>query len=137
MERGEDQDEFIERYRAQLPYLNERILAAIDNVIASSDVPPVIVLFADHGSASAVDWNATDPSEAEPARLLERTGTLVAALTPDRSDVLPDDISPADLLRLVFDAYWETDYGRATPPANGGQIPPVDASALEGDSGPP
>jgi hypothetical protein len=134
MERGEPQDEFIERYRAQLPYLNDRVLAAVDDIIAGSEVPPVILLFADHGSASAVDWNAADPYEVDPARLLERTGTLVAARTPDHDGVYPDDVSPADLLRLVFDAYWGTDYGPATPPPHGGQIAPVDASVLEAQS---
>lgn len=130
-ERGEDPAEYVDRYRAQLPYLNDRILEAIDEILAASQIPPVIVLFADHGSASAVDWNATQPGDADPARLLERTGTLFAALTPDRADVFPDDISPADILRLLFDAYLGTEYGRAIPPPDGGQIPPVDASVLE------
>jgi hypothetical protein len=130
-ERGEDPAEFRDRYRAQLPYLNARILATIDGILAESDEPPVIVLFADHGSASAVDWNSTDPNVADPARLLERTGTLFAAFTPDRSDVFPDDISPVDIFRLLFDAYLGTDYGRATPPADGGQVAPVDASVLD------
>ena len=130
-ERGEDHDEFVERYRAQLPYLNDRILETIDEIVEASEVPPVIVLFADHGSASVVDWNETDPDEADPARLLERTGSLFAALTPEREDVFPDDISPVDLFRLLFDAYLETDYGRATPPEGGGQVAPVDASVLD------
>ena len=129
-ERGEDPDEFIARYRAQLPYLNDLVLHAIDAIVAASEAPPVIVLFADHGSASVVDWNKTDPAEADPARLLERTGILFAALTPDREDVFPDDISPVDMFRLLFDAYVGTDYGRATPPDNGGHVPPVDASVL-------
>ena len=60
-ERGEDPAEYVDRYRAQLPYLNDRILEAIDGILAASQVPPVIVLFADHGSASAVDWNV-DPT---------------------------------------------------------------------------
>ena len=130
-ERGEDPEEFRERYRAQLPYLNERILETIDGIVEASEVPPVIVLFADHGSASVVDWNETQPAEADPARLLERTGTLFAALTPQRDDVFPDDISPVDLFRLLYDAYFETDYGRATPPERGGHVVPVDASVLE------
>ncbi|HEX5013401.1 MAG TPA: hypothetical protein VFV72_04505 [Candidatus Limnocylindrales bacterium] len=132
-ERGEDPVEFRERYRAQLPYLNERILATIDGILAESDEPPVIVLFADHGSASDVDWNVTQPDDADPARLLERTGTLFASLTPNQSDVFPDDISPVDLFRLLFDAYLGTDYGRATPPEGGGQVAPVDASVLGAD----
>ena len=89
-ERGETTEEFVERYRAQLPYLNERILEAIDGILASPEsATPVIVLFADHGSASVVDWNVTDPAEADPARLLERTGILFAALTPERDGRLP------------------------------------------------
>jgi hypothetical protein len=130
-ERGEDPVEFRTRYRAQLPYLNARVLEAIDGILEASDEPPAIVLFADHGSASGVDWNVTQPADADPARLLERTGTLFAALTPDRQDVFPDDISPVDIFRLLFDAYLGTDYGRATPPDDGGQVAPVDASVLD------
>lgn len=130
-ERGEDPDEFRDRYRAQLPYLNQRILETIDGIVENSEVPPVIVLFADHGSASVVDWNETQPADADPARLLERTGTLFAALTPEQEDVFPDDISPVDLFRLLYDTYFEMDFGRATPPEGGGQVPPVDASVLQ------
>ena len=63
--------------------------------------------------------------------MLERTGNFFAAITPGREDVFPDDISPVDLFRLLFDAYYDTDYGRATPPEDGGKVPPVDASVLE------
>ena len=131
-ERDEDPEEFRERYRAQLPYLNDRILETIDGIVDASEVPPVIVLMADHGSASVVDWNETQPADADPARLLERTGILFAALTPDREDVFPDDISPVDLFRLLYDAYFDTEYGRATPPEEGGHVPPVDPSVLSG-----
>jgi hypothetical protein len=129
-ERGENSDEFLSRYRAQLPYLNGLVLEAVDGILAASNEPPVIVLFADHGSASVIDWNAADPSEVDPARLMERTGAFFAALTPDREDVFPDDISPVDIFRLLFDAYWGTDFGRAVPPPGGGQIAPLDASVL-------
>jgi len=131
IERKEDPEEFKDRYRAQLPYLNERILEAIDGVIAEAVVPPVIVLFADHGSASRTDWNATDPATVDPTILLERTGTLLAALTPGHAGVYPDDVSPTDMLRLLFDTYFGTDYGRAEPPPDGGQIEPVDAGVLD------
>lgn len=132
IERGEDPDEFRDRYRAALPRLNDLIIEAVDGILARSLEPPVIVLFADHGSASAVDWNQTQVEDGDPARLLERTGTLFAALTPGRRDVFPDDISPVDLFRLLFDAYLGTDYGRAVPPRPGGQVAPVDASVLGG-----
>jgi hypothetical protein len=131
MERSEDPAEFSERYRVQLPYLNERILAAIDGILEQSAQPPIIVLFADHGSASRTDWNETDPANVDPTILLERTGILFAALTPGREDVYPDDVSPVDLFRLIFDAYLGTEYGRAVPPDGGGQIAPVDASVFD------
>ena len=130
-ERGEDHDEFVERYRAQLPYLNERVLETIDGILENSEVPPVIVLFSDHGSASVVDWNRTHTADADPARVLERTGNFFAAITPGREDVFPDDISPVDIFRLLYDAYFGTDYGRATPPEDGGQVAPVDASVFD------
>jgi hypothetical protein len=129
-ERGQDPAEFADRYRAQLPYLNQRILETIDGITAASETPPVIVLFADHGSASVVDWNVTQPEEADPARLLERTGILFAALTPERDGVYPEDVSPVDLFRLLFDAYFGSSQGRAEPPAGGGHVAPVDASVL-------
>ena len=88
------------------------------------------MLFADHGSASAVDWNTTQPDEADPARLLERTGILFAALTPERDGVFPEDISPVDIFRLLSDAYFGTSHGRAEPPPDGGHVTPVDASVL-------
>lgn len=130
LERGEDPTEFADRYRAQLPYLNELVLDAVDGILAASDTPPVIILFADHGSASAVDWNSPEAADADPARLLERTAAFFAALTPGHPDAFPNDISPVDIFRLLSDAYFGTDYGRATPPENGGQVPPVDESVF-------
>lgn len=130
IERGEDPDAFRAAYRGQLEHLNRLVREAVDGILASASEPPVIILVADHGSASSVDWNATTPDEAEPAQLLERTATLFAALTPARDGVFPDDISPVDVFRLLFDAYWGTSYGRAEAPADGGQIAPVDASVF-------
>lgn len=130
LERGEPLGEFVSKYRAHLAYLNEILLATVDSVIEGSAVPPVIVLVADHGSASRVDWTATTPTQAAPADLLERTGTLFSALTPGKSEVFPDGVSPVDVFRHLFDAYGGTSFGAAVPPPGGGQIPPVDASVF-------
>lgn len=136
IERDEDPDEFRARYRAQLPYLNAEVLSTVDEIVAGAEVPPIILLFADHGSASRTDWNATDPATVDRTILLERTGTLFAALTPGERGVFPDDISPVDIFRLLFDTYFGTDYGRAAPPEGGGQIPPVDPSVLDASAAP-
>ena len=111
LERGQPIDEFARMYRDQLGYLNERFLEMVDAILANSQEPPVIVLWADHGSASRVDWVVTSPTEADPEFLRERTSTLFASLTPGRTDVFPDDITPMNIFRLLADAYLGTDYG--------------------------
>jgi hypothetical protein len=131
IQKGMSQEEFDDRYRANLEYVNGLILESVDDILAASDTPPVIVFWADHGSASRVDWLYTEPDDAEPARLLERTGTFFAALTPGREGVFPADPSPASLLRYLFDAYLGTNLGPAVPPPGGGQVAPVDASVLQ------
>ncbi len=120
IERGEAVGGFVEKYRDQLGYLNERFLEMVDAILANSDQPPVIVLWADHGSASRVDWNVTSPEEADPSHLHERTSTLFAALTPGQPAVFPDDITPASIFRLLADSYFGTEYGRVTPLAGYG-----------------
>lgn len=131
LERGQKVDEFVAAYRDQLPHLNDLIIQAIDGILTESSRPPVIVLFADHGSATRVDWNVTQPADADPGHLLERTGILFAAHTPGRSDVFPDDISPVNLFRHLFDAYLGTEYGPAQVPADGGHVHPIDRSVLD------
>ena len=130
LERHVAPDEWITGYREQLGYLNEMVLDAVDDILAASTEPPIIILWADHGSASRVDWVRTQPSEADPADLLERTGTLFAFFTPGRDSVFPDDIAPVNVFRYLFDSYFGTELGPADPPDGGGQIPPVDAAVL-------
>ena len=130
-ERGEPADEFVRQYRNQLGYLNQRIIESVDAILANSDRPLVIVLWADHGSASRVDWVVTTTADAEPDVVLERTGTLFAALTPGRSQVFPNDVTPASIFRFLADGYFGTDYGGAIPPPGGGHVPPVDESVLD------
>ena len=118
LERGEPADEFADKYRDQLGYLNERFLEMVDDILANSAEPPVIVLWADHGSASQVDWVVTTPDEAEPRALRERTSVLFAAFTPGESGVFPNDITPASIFRFLSDSYFGTEYGRV--PSYGG-----------------
>jgi hypothetical protein len=112
-ERGEPVDEFKTLYTAQLEYLDRRFLEMVDDILANSTEPPVIILWADHGSASRIDWTVTPPSEADSAALDERTSTLFAALTPGTTNVFPDDIEPFDIFRRLADSYLGTHLGSA------------------------
>ena len=130
VQQGISSDEWVVDYRDQLAYLNRLVLDAVDRIVAASPEPPVIVLWADHGSASRVDWVRTQPKDADPADLLERTGILFASLTPNRDSVFPDDITPVNVFRYLFDSYFGTALGPADPPVGGGQIAPVNAAVL-------
>jgi len=127
---GTARDEYARRYTDELQFVSGLALQCVDVIVAEARVPPVVIVLSDHGSSSRVSWLRTDPTEADPQDVLERTATFFAALTPDHQDVFPDDVVTVDVFRHLFDAYLGTNLGRAVPPASGSQIPPVDASVL-------
>jgi hypothetical protein len=113
LQRGEPVAEFVTKYRAQMEYLNARFIRMVDEILAASPEPPVIVLWADHGSATTIDWSVTPVNEASDDALRERTSTLFAALTPGHDDVFPDDVAPQNITRYLADAYFDTNLGAA------------------------
>ena len=87
-----DVDE-MDGYRGQVTYINKRILPILEQIIAQSEIPPVIILQADHGSA------ISDPSH--------RMQILNAYYLPAGGDkLLYDTISPVNSFRLVFKHYF-------------------------------
>jgi hypothetical protein len=68
-----------ESYVGQVTGLSKEVLATVDHVVATSEVPPVIVLFSDQGT-----WIGTQHSD---IRL--RFRTLLAARAPGRSPLFP------------------------------------------------
>jgi hypothetical protein len=99
--RGLDTETFARRYVDQAHYLNGLVLQAIDRILAQSAAPPVIIVMSDHGSASGFDWQ--DPANSD---LNERSANFFAALTPGRSKVFGDDITPVNVFRRLFGAYF-------------------------------
>ena len=78
---------------AQISYLNELVLSAVDEVVAR-DPSAVVIIFGDHGTRYLGD---ADPISVE---------TLFAARTPGRSHVFPDDVSLVNLLPHLLNAYF-------------------------------
>ena len=130
IEREVSLDHFIADYTGQLEHVNALLTSAIDEITAASAIPPIVIVLSDHGSASSTDWRATSWRTADPAAVLERTGTLFAALTPGHSNVFPKDVEIVHVLPLLFNAYFGTEFQLAVPPARGIQIPKVDADVL-------
>jgi hypothetical protein len=83
--------EWGEQMARQLPAVNERILATIDDLLAA-DPDTVIVLFSDHGGrygAENDEWHRS----------------FLAARTPGHPDLFATEPHPHAVLRLVSSAY--------------------------------
>ncbi len=77
-------------YPNQIQYLNKRILALVDNIIANSKTPPIIILQGDHGKDNEV-----------------RLANFTAIYFPDgKNVVLYPTITPVNIFRLLFDNYF-------------------------------
>ena len=81
-------------YVDQVTFINSQILPLIDQIIAQSEVEPIILLQGDHGF---------DPPN--------RMEILNAYLVPDEvKDALYPGISPVNSFRLLFNDYFGGDY---------------------------
>jgi hypothetical protein len=106
-EEAYDYAEYVEAYTNQLAFVSKRLGAEIDEILAQSSEPPIIVLQADHGPVSAKYTN--DPASYFP----ERMSIFNAYYFPDQDyDTLYEDITPVNTFRVIFNAYFGTDYER-------------------------
>jgi hypothetical protein len=82
-------------YLNGVKYVNPRILEIVDQIIAKSDVPPIIIVQGDHGF-----WSGTN------------LPILNAYYLPgDGADLLYPTISPVNSFRLIFDHYFGAELG--------------------------
>lgn len=96
---------YVAKYRDQLAYLNSRILAAVDAILAASPEPPVIVLQGDHGSRAYSDFD--DPLA---SYFKESLAILNAYHLPGLGpETVYPGISPVNTLRLIFRHYFGAD----------------------------
>jgi len=83
-------------YTNQLTYLNKKTLEAIDVLLAESETPPIIIIQGDHGP-----W--MQPKD-------RRMWILNAYYLPEHNDELYPTITPVNTFRLVFNAYFGSNY---------------------------
>jgi len=104
--KGGDREEYLTNYAAQLTFVNHKIKQAIDNIISNSREAPIIILQADHGPGSMLNWEDPDNTG-----LNERMSILNACYLPNsgRKD-LYDEITPVNTFRLIFNRYFGADY---------------------------
>ena len=96
---GLDQQTLIDGYAAQVAWVDRQVVETIDQIVANSVSPPVIVVFGDHGS-----WIGSDGGD---FRL--RFLPLFAARMPNGSDPFPDDIQLVNLFPILFNELFGDD----------------------------
>jgi hypothetical protein len=89
-------DMYEKGYLNQLQYLNQKMVEAVDTILANSENPPVIIIQGDHGP-----W--LQPKD-------KRFWNLTAMYFPGHRDVLYSTITPVNIFRLVFNSYFGGKY---------------------------
>jgi len=89
-------DLFARGYQNQLTFLNQKVLEAVDTLIAESDTPPIIILQGDHGP-----WLQSND---------KRMWILNAYYLPNHDQGLYPTISPVNSFRYIFDEYFKGNY---------------------------
>jgi hypothetical protein len=96
-------------YVEQLKYVNKRVIRLVDELLANSVQPPIIILQADHGTRWLLDWEYSEKNDSEIHK--KAFSILNAYYLPDCDySQLYDSISPVNTFRVVFNHYFETDY---------------------------
>ncbi len=96
-------ESYEEGYAAQSAYVDRRLLAALDAILAEAKTPPIILVQGDHGPGARLNWN--DPAGTD---MRERMSILSAYLVPD-SSAIPASITPVDSFRVVLNQALGTD----------------------------
>jgi len=96
----------VRRYRDQLTYTNGRVRQTIDGILSGSERPVIIILQADHGPGSTLNWEDVAGTD-----LRERFSILNAYYLPEQGEAdLYEGITPVNTFRLVFNRYFGANY---------------------------
>jgi len=105
--------ELKEDYLNQLSFINKKVQALLDTILLKSKIPPIIVLQADHGSASTW-WNTGSSGwDEHPTEIMlrERMGIFNAYYLPSGGNSLVyDSITPVNTFRLIFNLYFDKQF---------------------------
>jgi len=102
-------------YVEQLIFTNTKLMALIDEILSTSEVPPIIILQADEGpwpERYDRDEYYFKWEEATDTELKQKMGILNAYYLPnvDYERHLYPSITPVNSFRLVFNLYFDTDF---------------------------
>jgi hypothetical protein len=105
-EGGLTRDEYVRRYRNQLMFINGRVEKAVDGILSRSARPAIIIVQADHGPGSLLDWENCGNE-----CLRERFSILNAYYLPEQGEAdLYEGMTPVNTFRVIFNRYFGTDH---------------------------
>lgn len=99
-----------EDYLNQLIFVNKKVKILIDEILSKSNIQPIVILQADHGSGSFYSdpESVNHPTE---SNLNERMRIFNAYYLPtDRFNFLYDSITPVNSFRLILNYYFHANY---------------------------
>jgi hypothetical protein len=98
-------DAYISGYTEQIQYINKLTLAAVDDILANSSDPPIIIIQGDHGPGAYLKWGSLAGSNVK-----ERMAILNAYYFPDGDYTsLYPSISPVNSFRAVLNKFFGTE----------------------------
>lgn len=99
----------VEAYADGIRCSERAVLHLVREILRRSPRPPVILLQGDHGPRSlGVPWTG-DPSRITDLQVWERFGTVGAYYLPGGARVLPDTVSPVNVMRATLSHYAGAD----------------------------
>ncbi len=85
-----------QRYVDQLIFINKKVETLVDEIVSKSDVPPIVILQADHG----IWWEEGEGRDILNAYYLPGKG----------NQLLYESITPVNSFRIIFNLYFGTEY---------------------------
>jgi hypothetical protein len=99
-------EEYVRGYRDQLTFITARMHETVAEIMERSLEPPIIVLQADHGPGSMLDWDSPQDSN-----LRERMAIFNAYYFPDQNyEALYPGISPVNTFRVILNRFFGAEY---------------------------
>ena len=95
---NDSSDTYESGYLANLQFLDDRLAAIVDGILARATRPTTVVIQGDHGSGSRLVWNNAAASD-----MNERLGILLAVKFAGGHGVRPyPTMTPVNAMRLVL-----------------------------------
>ena len=99
----------IQAYADGIRCSERAVLSLVTEILRRSRRPPVILLQGDHGPRSlGVPWTG-DPAGISEIQAWERFGTMGAYYMPDGAALLPDSVTPVNVMRAILSHYVGAD----------------------------